>query len=227
MCLRENLPSQYDGQVVLFEIMVPLPLPSCDPLTVLSWCSPSGEIKQSLKLLWNLARWVGVVFPSQYGSISATRESGVHMDRIGGTMVTRQEHPMNDENAAHASSSKRGYGSRQRIGQAIKARRLELNMTLSSLARAADTTSSHLSRIERGLTIPSYMMLGRLATALEIDESDLRQAEREAVSVDKQLEPMLASLDVPESARHELLRLSVETRAALAEAFSRVARDDE
>jgi len=130
------------------------------------------------------------------------------------------------EQRPSAAASKRGYGSRQRIGQAIKARRLELNLTLSALASAAETTSSHLSRIERGLTIPSYMMLGRLAAALDIDESELRQQEKEAVSIDQQLDPILASLDVPESARHELLRLSLDTRAALAAAFISLSEDD-
>lgn len=112
---------------------------------------------------------------------------------------------------------------RQRIGPTIKIRRHQLAMSLNALAEEAGISPSHLSRIERGLTVPSYDVLDRIADALGSDLSALRTEEEQARSVDGQLDSIFSQLGLDDHARLELLQLSHETREALATALQRLA----
>lgn len=111
---------------------------------------------------------------------------------------------------------------RQRIGPTIKIRRHQLSMSLNTLAEEAGISPSHLSRIERGLTVPSYDVLDRIADALGSDLSALRTEEEQARSVDDQLDNLFSRLGLDDNARLELLQLSHETREALASALQRL-----
>jgi len=62
-------------------------------------------------------------------------------------------------------AAKRAY----ELGQAVRARRLELGMSQTELAERAGMTQSAVSRLEAGGTIPTIGVLERLATALSAD----------------------------------------------------------
>jgi transcriptional regulator with XRE-family HTH domain len=62
-----------------------------------------------------------------------------------------------------------------KIGQVIRAIRLEQNATLEEIAFAADTNASNLSRIERGAQGYSPETLDRIASALSVTVSELHR----------------------------------------------------
>ncbi|MGI8643985.1 MAG: helix-turn-helix domain-containing protein [Thermomicrobiales bacterium] len=105
---------------------------------------------------------------------------------------------------------------RQRIGPVIKALRQDQQLSLQSVAERAGISPSHLSRIERGLTVPSYDVLDRIADAIGSDLTTLRGEEKSARSVDDRLNAFFDRMSLSAVARHELLQLSPETRAELA-----------
>lgn len=63
-------------------------------------------------------------------------------------------------------SKTNGRSSRQRIGPTVRALREYQGRSLATVAGAAGLSPSHLTRIERGLTTPSYELLARIADAL-------------------------------------------------------------
>lgn len=65
--------------------------------------------------------------------------------------------------AVQARQGKNGY---MKIGQIIKALRLERGLSQEALALNVDTATSNLSRIEKGLRTPSIDLLERIAPAL-------------------------------------------------------------
>jgi transcriptional regulator with XRE-family HTH domain len=108
---------------------------------------------------------------------------------------------------------------RQRIGPTIKALRVSQGLSLNALAAEAGISPSHLSRIERGLTVPSYDVLDRVADAIGSDLRELRMEEESARAVDGELDGIFNQLGLDETARADLLRLSHQTRSDLAKAF--------
>jgi transcriptional regulator with XRE-family HTH domain len=112
---------------------------------------------------------------------------------------------------------------RQRVGPTIKALRYQKGMSLNTLADSAGISPSHLSRIERGLTVPSYDVLDRIAESLGSDLSALRSDEQHARAVDEQLDRFFGQMGLDSNARSELLRLSHETRQSLATSLERLA----
>lgn len=112
---------------------------------------------------------------------------------------------------------------RQRIGPTVKALRYQKHMSLNNLAEIAGISPSHLSRIERGLTVPSYDVLDHIADALGSDLSALRNEEESALAVDVELDRIFGQIELGSDARAELLRLSHETRSALARGLRRFA----
>jgi ribosome-binding protein aMBF1 (putative translation factor) len=55
------------------------------------------------------------------------------------------------------------------LGQAVRARRLELGMSQTELAERAGMTQSAVSRLEAGGAVPTIGVLERLAAALSAD----------------------------------------------------------
>lgn len=51
------------------------------------------------------------------------------------------------------------------------------NMGLLELAQKANISKSHLSDIERGIKEPTLSVLVKIASALEVDESELYEVE--------------------------------------------------
>jgi HTH-type transcriptional regulator / antitoxin HipB len=62
-------------------------------------------------------------------------------------------------------AAKRAY----ELGQAVRARRLELGMFPTELAERAGMTQSAVSRLEAGGTVPTIGVLERLAASLSAD----------------------------------------------------------
>ena len=59
------------------------------------------------------------------------------------------------------------------IQKRIKEYRKKRGLTLRQLAEKAGCTHSYISQVEKGLTVPSLSMVGRLASALNISVLDL------------------------------------------------------
>jgi HTH-type transcriptional regulator/antitoxin HipB len=55
------------------------------------------------------------------------------------------------------------------IGRAVRARRLELELSQAELARRASMTQSAVSRLEAGAAMPTITVLERLAKALDAE----------------------------------------------------------
>lgn len=113
---------------------------------------------------------------------------------------------------------------RQRVGPTIKALRQRNQLSLHGLANMAGVSPSHLSRIERGLTVPSYEVLDRIADALGSDLRQLRAEEERARAVDQELDQLFDYFELPATTRGELLCLSNRARADLVRAFHRAVR---
>ncbi len=111
---------------------------------------------------------------------------------------------------------------RQRVGPTVKALRQEQGISLNVLAMQAGISPSHVSRIERGLTVPSYDVLDRIADALGSDLGALRADEESARAIDGELAALFTELGITDGAQAELLGLSHQTRAVLALALRRL-----
>jgi len=94
------------------------------------------------------------------------------------------------------------------IGQKIKDRRSELNLSLRDLGEMTGLTASFLSQVENGLTEPSISSLQKIATALKVpmftflngggqSEQVVRRSERKKLSFpDPHLEYELLTSDL-------------------------------
>jgi XRE family transcriptional regulator, regulator of sulfur utilization len=67
-----------------------------------------------------------------------------------------------------------------RVGERLRERRAELERTLKDVAANADISVSYLSSVEKGGSLPSLPVLGRLAHALELTIADLLRDESQA-----------------------------------------------
>ncbi len=109
---------------------------------------------------------------------------------------------------------------RQRVGPTLRSMRLRKGLSLNDLASEAEISPSHLSRIERGLTVPSYDVLDKIAIALGSDLTSLRSKEKSARAVDDELKELFDDVGLDDNAQRELLSLSHETREALSEVLT-------
>ncbi len=110
---------------------------------------------------------------------------------------------------------------RQRIGPAIRKLRHEQDMTLDDLAEQAGISASHLSRLERGQTLPSFTVLAGIAHVLGVSIDEFAQLEQDVAVLDAELEVVLRNAGVEENAAAEMLGLSIEARQELLAAFQR------
>ena len=65
---------------------------------------------------------------------------------------------------------------RAALGQAIRGLRLERNLTQEALAQEAGLTVGHLSKIERGVSNPTWETVAGIARALGISMVELAKA---------------------------------------------------
>ena len=108
---------------------------------------------------------------------------------------------------------------RQRIGPAIRRLRRMNGLTLDDLASQAGISASHLSRLERGQTLPSFQVLSDIAHVLGADVDEFVRLESEVTERDKEFQALLDARDFPEDLQQELMASSIELRRALFELF--------
>ena len=104
---------------------------------------------------------------------------------------------------------------RQRIGPAIRRMRRQNGLTLDDLAHQASISASHLSRLERGQTLPSFQVLSDIAHVLGADVDEFVRLEDEVKQADLEMREILDAWDVDADLQHELLSSSIELRRAL------------
>jgi transcriptional regulator with XRE-family HTH domain len=89
-------------------------------------------------------------------------------------------------------------------------------MTLDELATAANISASHLSRLERGQTAPSFKVAADIARHIGVKPSELAAIQRQQSDVDQQLIDVLVARGLdPVMARHICDRISTAARSAL------------
>jgi transcriptional regulator with XRE-family HTH domain len=108
---------------------------------------------------------------------------------------------------------------RQRIGPAIRRMRKQQGMTLDDLASQAHISASHLSRLERGQTLPSFQVLSDLAHVLGADVDQFVQLESKVTASDKELREILDARGFDEELQTELLSSSIELREKILETY--------
>ena len=104
---------------------------------------------------------------------------------------------------------------RQRIGPAIRRLRQERGMTLDALAAQAGISASHLSRLERSQTLPSFTVLAKIAEVLGVGIDEFVRLERDVTLLDADLGRYLDMLGIGPPVRDELFDLSIEARRTL------------
>lgn len=108
---------------------------------------------------------------------------------------------------------------RQRIGPAIRKLRHEQDLTLDDLADQAGISASHLSRLERGQTLPSFTVLAGIAHVLGVSIDEFARLEQDVTVLDGDLALFLDDAGVDAEAKSEMLALSIEGRRALLKLF--------
>ncbi|MGH9173154.1 MAG: helix-turn-helix domain-containing protein [Vicinamibacterales bacterium] len=109
---------------------------------------------------------------------------------------------------------------RNSMGPRIRELRIERGMTLDELARAADISASHLSRLERGQTAPSFKVAAEIAHHIGVKPSELATIQREQSDVDAQLINALTGRGINDvMAQHICDKISTSARVALLEAL--------
>ena len=106
---------------------------------------------------------------------------------------------------------------RQRIGPAIRKLRRQKELTLDDLASQAGISASHLSRLERGQTLPSFTVLAQIAHVLDASVDAFVQLEHDVTALDKEFGGTLDVLGFSQDARREMLSSSIELRRAVME----------
>jgi len=109
------------------------------------------------------------------------------------------------------------------LGRRIRSARLEREMTLEALAKAAGLSKSVLSQVERGTTNPTLATLWNVAKALALDPLALLGEGGAAVTGAGGSESLITLVDSPvidnETARYSLVILSEPELAGLSELY--------
>jgi len=113
---------------------------------------------------------------------------------------------------------------RQRIGPAVRRLRRLQGLTLDQLAEAAAVSPSHLSRLERSQTLPSFPVMAKIADALDVDVNEFVRLEHDVTHLDDELAWYLGMLALPDDANQELFGLTIETRRALVDCFNQLSQ---
>lgn len=61
----------------------------------------------------------------------------------------------------------------KKLGETLKARRIERGMALAALSERSGVDSSHICRIEKGKRLPSALVLNKLARPLGFSEAEM------------------------------------------------------
>jgi transcriptional regulator with XRE-family HTH domain len=103
------------------------------------------------------------------------------------------------------------------IGPSIQEGRQKLGLSLSELAGQTDISVSYLSRLEKGRSVPSFMLLSRIGGVLGVDLSYFAETEEAEKQLDKQLTDRLLGAGMSREAVLDLRKLKSNTRKELNE----------
>ncbi len=104
------------------------------------------------------------------------------------------------------------------MGTRIRELRQERGLSLDDVAAAGGVSASHLSRIERGQTGPSFTVASRLAATLAVRPSDLATFQRQQSTTDTELMAALTARGLDPKIAEEITRtISTPARRALVE----------
>jgi transcriptional regulator with XRE-family HTH domain len=106
------------------------------------------------------------------------------------------------------------------VGGAIHEQRLRRGLSRTDLARRSGVSLSHVSRIERGLSMPSYAMVEVIAGALETDLTAFTRFTDRASQADAVLGQVLTGAGVPPEDLAIILQTSLKARERLAGLFA-------
>lgn len=112
-------------------------------------------------------------------------------------------------------TSSRPVHRRQRIGPFIRDMRIEQRLTLDDLAERAGVSPSHLSRIERGHTLPSFIVLAGIAAALGVSVDHFARLEQGVKERDRELRAVLRTHRWTDDEIRALMESAEQVKAAL------------
>jgi len=95
-------------------------------------------------------------------------------------------------------------------------------LTLDELSSQAGISASHLSRLERGQTLPSFQVLSDIAHVLGQDVDEFVRIESEVTTLDSDFAEFLDARSFPDDLQQELLSCSIELRRELFETFMKL-----
>jgi DNA-binding XRE family transcriptional regulator len=95
-------------------------------------------------------------------------------------------------------------------------------MTLDQLAEAAEVSPSHLSRLERSQTLPSFPVMAKIAEALDVDVNEFVRLEHDVTHLDDELSWYLDLWALPDDVNQEFFGLTIEARRALVSCLDRL-----
>ena len=110
---------------------------------------------------------------------------------------------------------------RNAIGTRIRELRQERGVSLDTVAVAAGISGSHLSRIERGHTAPSFTVATRIAAVLGVGSNELATMQREQSATDHELVAVLTAGGLAPAIAQEITgKISTSARLALLEVIT-------
>src|SRR5687768_11096647 len=105
---------------------------------------------------------------------------------------------------------------RNAMGARIRELREECGLSIGELSDRIDTSASHLSRIERGLSGPSFPVAAAIAAVLGVSARDLATIDRSQANENGRLVAALVSRGMDEDTAIEIQqRISTSARRAL------------
>ena len=120
------------------------------------------------------------------------------------------------------AEGQRGDDLRQQIGPALKELRRQRRWSLQTLADRSGISASHLSRLERGTCVPSFLLLARVALVLGVAPNYFDGFDRASREYDRDLREYLAAVGIPEATWDEFTGLGLEARGALRDVLRRL-----
>lgn len=111
---------------------------------------------------------------------------------------------------------------RHHIGPVIRKMRLERSMTLDDLAARAGISASHLSRLERNQTLPSFTVLAGIARVLGVSVDEFAKLETAIEERDELLKARLDELGWKEYEIEAAIGADEDLKAVLYDTFVNV-----
>jgi transcriptional regulator with XRE-family HTH domain len=110
---------------------------------------------------------------------------------------------------------------RQQIGPALRALRERHRWSLRDLASKSGVSPAYLSRLERGFSVPSFMVLTSISDAFGVNVNYFIEFERTSRTIQRDLQHFLDEMGIPASTWPEFMGLSIEAQGSLVDGLRR------